>query len=278
MISLGKTYPLTVIKIVDFGYYLDAKNLGEILLPRKHAKKAFDVGDEITVFLYLDSKDRPIATMQKPKAEIGQFAYLTVTETTDFGAFVDWGLDKDVLVPVKEQKRPMVVGESYLVYLYQDKYDNRVVASAKIDKFLDQTPAEYKTNQAVDLVIANTTDLGFKAIVDHSHWGVLYRGDVFQRLSFGQYKKGFIKQVRPDGKIDLTLQGGQETRDKYAKIIENYLTNNNGFSPVNDKSDPELIYQTFGMSKAAFKRTIGGLYKSGAIKIEKQGITLLKGE
>lgn len=275
MVSLGKTYSLTVIKIVDFGYYVDAKNLGEILLPRKHAKKAFDVGDEINVFLYLDSKDRPIATMQKPKAEIGQFAYLTVTETTDFGAFVDWGLDKDVLVPVKEQKRPMQVGESYLVYLYQDKYDNRVVASTKIDKFLDQTPAEYKTNQAVDLVIANTTDLGFKAIVNHSHWGVLYRGDVFQRLSFGQYKKGFIKQVRPDGKIDLTLQGGQETRDKYAKIVENYLNKHNGFSPINDKSDPELIYQTFGMSKAAFKRTIGGLYKAGVIKIEKQGITLL---
>ncbi|MCU4675335.1 S1-like domain-containing RNA-binding protein [Catenovulum sp. 2E275] len=276
MIALGKTCTLTVLKIVDFGYYLDAAHLGEILLPKKHAKKAFEIGEKITVFLYLDSKDRPIATMQKPKAEIGQFAYLTVTETTDFGAFVDWGLDKDVFVPIKEQKRPMQIGDSHLVYIYQDKLDQRVVASSKIDKFLDQTPANYQPKQAVDLIIANTTDLGFKAIIDHKHWGVLYKGDVFQRLSFGQYKKGFIKQVRDDGKIDLTLQGGQETRDKYAKIIENYLQKNNGFAPVHDKSDPDLIYQTFGMSKAAFKRCIGGLYKAGVLTIEKDGIRLNK--
>ncbi len=274
MIALGKTCTLPVVKIVDFGYYLDAKHLGEILLPNKLAKKTFNLGDEVTVFLYLDSKDRPVATMQKPKAEIGQFAYLKVTQTTDFGAFVDWGLDKDVFVPVKEQKRPMEEDQSYLVYIYQDKLDQRVVASAKIDKFLDNEPANYKAGQAVDLIIANTTDLGFKAIIDHKHWGVLYRGDVFQRLSFGQYKKGFIKHVRADGKIDLTLQGGQETRDKYAKIIENYLAKNNGYAAVHDKSDPELIYQTFGMSKAAFKRSIGGLYKAGIITIEKQGIRL----
>lgn len=278
MISIGQTYSLEVIKVVDFGVYLDAKNLGEVLLPKKYAQKELDVGDTADVFLYLDSEDRPIATTQTPKAKVGEFAYLKVTQVTDFGAFLDWGLAKDVLVPFSEQRRPMQVDESYLVYLYLDKVDNRVTASAKIDKFLDQTPPNYKPQQAVDLIIANSTDLGFKAIVNHTHWGVLYRTEVFQRLSFGQYKKGFIKNIRPDGKIDLSLQGGQETRDKYAKIIEIYLNKHNGFAAVHDKSDPELIYQLFGMSKGAFKKTIGGLFKQGIIKIEKDGIHLIKPE
>ena len=277
MISPGMTYELVVIKGVEFGFYLDAENLGEVLLPLKYAPNDLAVGDAIEIFLYLDSEDRPVATTQKPKAMVGEFAYLKVVDTTHVGAFLDWGLDKDVLVPFAEQHRPMEVGHSYLVYLYIDKSDGRIVASSKIDKFLDdEKPHHFTPQQAVNLIIANSTDLGFKAIVNHSHWGVLYKNDVHQRLSFGQYKKGFIKHIRPDGRIDVSLQGGKETRDKYAKIILIHLNKNNGFSPVHDKSDPQLISDLFGMSKKAFKKAIGGLYKQRIISIEKDGIRLIE--
>jgi predicted RNA-binding protein (virulence factor B family) len=277
MIQIGKRYKLKVVKAVEFGFYLDAEELGEVLLPRKVAREGLSVDDVVDVFLYLDSEDRPIATTKRSKAQVGEFAYLKVVAMTGVGAFLDWGLEKDVLVPFAEQHLPMEVGHSYLVYLYVDKIDERIVASSKINKFLDdEKPHSFKPQQAVDLIIANTTDLGFKAIINHSHWGVLYKDDVFQRLSFGQYKKGFIKYVRPDGRIDLSLQGGQETRDKYAKIILNYLVAQDGFAPVHDKSDPQLISKLFGMSKGAFKKAIGGLYKSKTITIEKDGIRLVE--
>ena len=275
MIRLGRTYQLDVIKILDFGVYLDAKELGEVLLPRRYAPAYLSEGDSINVFLYLDSEDRPVATTQIPKASVGDFAYLRVLDTTHVGAFLDWGLDKDLLVPFAEQHVPMEEGRSYLVYVYIDKVDGRIAASSKIDKFIDENnPHDFKPQQAVDLIIANSTELGYKAIINHRYWGVLYKDDVFQRLSFGQNKKGFIKNVRPDGKIDLSLQGGQETRDKYADIILSYLKNKNGFAPVHDKSDPKLISELFGMSKGAFKKAIGSLYRQRMITIEKEGIRL----
>jgi len=277
MIKVGQNHTLDVVKFVDFGVYLDAKDLGDVLLPRRQVPQGIIEGDAIDVFLYLDSEDRPIATTLTPKAKVGEFAYLRVVDTNDIGAFIDWGLDKDILVPFAEQHRPMEVGHDYLVYLYLDKVDGRIVASSKVDKFLDdEKPHNFTPRQKVDLIIGNSTELGHKAIIDNSHWGVLHKSDVFQRLSFGQSKKGFIKQIRPDGKIDLTLQGGQETRDKYAKIILIYLNNQNGFAPVHDKSDPELISRLFGMSKGAFKKAIGGLYKQKIIAIEKDGIRLLE--
>ena len=276
MISIGQICELEVIKIVDFGVYLDAENLGEVLLPNKNAPDDVVVGDIIEVFLYLDSEGRPVATNQEPYAIVGEFAYLEVVDVSKVGAFLDWGLDKDVLVPFAEQHRPMEVGRSYLVYLFIG-VDGRITASSKIDKFLDDDrPHDFKPQQAVDLIIASSTELGYKAIVNHSHWGVLYKNDVFQRLSFGQSLKGFIKHIRPDGKIDLSLQGGQESRDKYSKIILNYLHKKEGFAPVHDKSDPELISDLFGMSKGAFKKAIGGLYKQRIISIEKDGIRLLE--
>lgn len=277
MISLGQTYTLGVVKIVDFGVYLDAENLGEVLLPCKHAPDEVVVGDRIDVFLYLDSEDRPIATTQIPKAKVREFACLKVVDTTIVGAFLDWGLDKDILVPFAEQHRPMEIGKSYLVYLYLDKLDNRVTASSKIDRFLDDKKNHhFKHLQPVNLIIANSTELGYKAIVNHSCWGVLYRNDVFERLSFGQQKQGFIKSIRPDGKIDLTLNGGKETRSKNAQVILTYLKNKQGFAPVHDKSEPKLISEIFGMSKAEFKKTIGGLYKQRLINIEKNGIRLIE--
>ena len=275
MIRLGHTYQLDVVKILDFGAYLDAKELGEVLLPRRYTPAYLSEGDSINVFLYLDSEDRPVATTQIPKVSVGEFAYLRVLDSTHVGAFLDWGLDKDLLVPFAEQHVPMEEGHSYLVYVYIDKVDGRIAASSKIDKFIDEdTPHDFKPQQAVDLIIANSTELGYKAIINHRYWGVLYKDDVFQRLSIGQNKKRFIKNIRPDGKIDLSLQGGQETRDKYADIILSYLKNKNGFAAVHDKSDPKLISELFGMSKGAFKKAIGSLYKQKMITIEKEGIRL----
>jgi len=277
MVKLGQTHQLEVIKALDFGFFLDAKELGEVLLPGKYAPKDLAVGSSLYVFLYLDSEDRPIATTKTPKAKVGEFAYLKAVARTHVGAFLDWGLEKDVLVPFAEQHVPMEVDKSYLVYLYLDKNDGRIVASSKIDKFIDdEEPHDFTPQQQVDLIVANSTPLGFKAIINHSHWGILYNNDVFQQLSFGQSKKGFIKRIRPDGKIDLSLQGGKETRDKYSKIILNYLEKHEGFSPLHDKSSPEIISDTFGMSKGAFKKAIGGLYKQRILSISKDGIRLLE--
>jgi len=276
MIQVGQTYNLDVVKVVDFGVYLDAKNLGEVLLPRRYAPNDLCEHDSIEVFLYYDSEDRPVATTQKPKACVGQFAYLKVLDVSSVGAFLDWGLDKDLLVPYAEQHRPMEVGSAYLVYLYLDRLDGRIVASSKIDNFIgDENGQQFKLQQRVNLIIANTTDLGYKAIVNHSHWGMLYHNEVFQRLSFGQKIVGFIKHIRPDGKIDLTLQGGQQTRDKNTQIIFTYLENHNGFAAVHDKSDPQLISELFGISKGAFKKAISGLYKQRLIRIKKDGIHLI---
>ena len=276
MISIGHVSELEVVKQVEFGFYLDAGDIGEVLLPNKYAPDDLVIGDTIEVFIYLDSEGRPVATNQEPRAVVGEFAYLEVVDTTAVGAFLDWGLDKDILVPFAEQHRPMEVGHSYLVYIFIG-IDGRIMASSKIDKFLDdEKPHDFRPQQAVDLIIANSTDLGYKAIVNNSHWGVLYKNEVFQRLSFGQSVKGFIKHVRPDGRIDLSLQGGQETRDKNAGIILNHLRKQNGFAAVHDKSDPQLISDIFGMSKGAFKKTIGGLYKQRIISIEKDGIRLIE--
>lgn len=274
--TLGQTYLFKVAKTTHFGAYLAANELGEVLLPNKHGGNNVSEGQVVEVFLYLDSEGRPIATTQKPKIQVGAFAFLRAAASTPVGMFLDWGLDKELLVPFGEQHKPMEVGHSYIVYCYIDRMDGRITASSKIDKFLpDDRPHTFKARQEVDLIIANSTNLGFKAIVDNSHWGVLYQAEVFQRLSFGQRIKGFIKHVRPDGKIDLSLQGGQQTRDKYAETIVAYLKRHQGFAPLHDKTDPKDIAAAFGISKAAFKKTIGNLYKKGVIVIQKDGIKLL---
>ncbi len=279
MTEIGKTTTLPVAKIVDFGAYLDAGELGEILLPKRRCPDDLSIGDRLEVFIYLDSNDLPIATTQRPKAEVGQFAYLKVVDVSAVGAFLDWGLDKDVLAPFGEQQRKMEVGKSYLVYLSLNAADGRIVASSKIDRFLDDDrPHDFRRGQKVDLIIANSTELGYKAIINHRYWGVLYANEVFQRLSFGQSIAGYIKRIRDDGKIDLTLQHGQETRDKNAQTVLQYLKKQGGFTALHDKSDPQQIKRLLGMSKATFKKTIGGLYKQRIIRIEKEGIRLLHGE
>lgn len=279
MLEIGHSYELEVVKRVDFGIYLDAENLGEVLLPNRVTPEGISIGDSLKVFLYLDSEDRLIATTKRARAEVGQFAFLPVVETTDFGAFMDWGLDKHLLLPFAEQHRKIEVGHSYIVYLYIDKRDKRIVASSKIDKFLeDKSPRFFKPREPVDLIVANTTELGFKAIVNHTCWGVLYKDEVFQRLSFGQSVKGFVQRIRPDGKIDLTLNGGDKSRDKNTRIIVGYLKANNGFAPFHDKTDPSIISGELGMSKGAFKKAIGNLYKQQVISIGSDGIRVLTGD
>jgi hypothetical protein len=275
MSSIGQTWTLEVLRFASPGAFLDARDLGEVLLPNKYCPENIAVGDNVPVFLYHDSEGRVIASTQVPLAKVGEFAYLEASSESDFGVFLDWGLDKDLLVPFGEQHRPMIVGKRYLVRVYINEADGRIVASSKIDKFLDgERPHTFTKGQPVELIIANTTALGFKAIVDQSHWGVLYKNEVDERLSFGQYKKGFVKFVRPDGKIDLSLDVGQEGRDRYAMTILNYLRQNDGFAPTHDKSDVALIKRLFGMSKKVFKKTIGGLYKKRLITIKADGIHL----
>lgn len=275
MIQIGKTHNLRVVKETEFGVYLDAENLDEILLPTKHAPDNVSIDDIVQVFLYLDSEDRPIATTQTPKAEVGEFAYLQVKDNTQIGAFLDWGLDKDVLVPFSEQHRPMVVGDSYIVFLYLDN-QARIAATSKIDKIvLQDGQHDFRPQQMVDLIIANSTELGFKAIVNHSHWGLLYKDELDQRLSFGQSIQGYIKHVREDGKIDLSLKSSWQIRDNHCQVIQDFLRDHNGFAPVHDKSPPDLVFDLLGMSKGQFKKTIGALYKQRVITIEENGIRLV---
>lgn len=277
MITIGNTHRLSVIRLVDFGAYLDAGNIGEVLLPRKYLPRDLSVGATVEVFLYLDSADRPVATTQQPKARVGEFACLKVVDTTAVGAFLDWGLDKDVLAPFAQQHRPMEVGRSYLVYLYLDRVDGRITASSKIDHFLeDKAPHTFAPRQLVNLIIAQTTELGFKAIINHSHWGLLYKNEVHQRLSFGQHVNGYIKGIRPDGKIDLSLQDGPQAREQNEDLIMHYLEQQHGFASLHDKSPPELIAKLFGISKSAFKKALGGLYKKRLIVIHKNGIRLTR--
>lgn len=275
MIQIGRTYGLNVVKKTEFGFYLDAENLGEILLPTKHAPDSLGIDDVVDVFLYLDSEDRPVATTQAPKAEVGEFAYLEVKDNTAVGSFLDWGLDKDVLAPFAEQHRPMVVGSSYIVFLYVDSKD-RIAATSKIDKIVrEDNDHDFRPQQEVDLIIANSTELGFKAIVDNSHWGLLYKDEVDERLSFGQSLDGYIKHIRRDGRIDLSLKSNWEIRDGYTSAIQDYLEANDGFAPLHDKSDPAEIFELLKMSKKQFKKAVGGLYKKQVITIEKDGIRLV---
>ncbi|MGB7325274.1 MAG: S1-like domain-containing RNA-binding protein [Rubripirellula sp.] len=275
MIEIGNTYCLKVVKETDFGFFLDAEDLGEILLPWKHAPDDLSVDDTVEVFLYLDSEDRPIATTQTPKVEVGEFALLKVKDNTPVGAFLDWGLDKDVLVPFAEQHRPMNVGDCCIAFLYLDN-QGRITATSKIDKVVEENDEhDFYPQQKVELIIANTTELGFKAIVDQSHWGLLHKSDVDRRLSYGQTIEGYIKRVRDDGKIDLSLKSSREIRDNSSQVIQDYLRDHDGFAPVHDKSDPEQIFDLFGMSKKQFKKAIGGLYRQKLIAIEKAGIRLV---
>ncbi len=276
MAAIGTLNELEVVKTVDFGVYLDGGSHGEILLPKRYLPENCQVGDRIEVFIYLDSEDRLVATTEKPLAMVGEFAMLKVVEITSFGAFLDWGLMKDLLVPFREQQEKMEKGKSYLVYVYLDNESQRIVATSRLDKCLGNIPVDYEAGEEVDLIIAGKTELGYKAIVDNSHWGVIYHNEVFQPLHPGEKLKGFIKQIRPDEKIDLRLdKPGYEKIDSISQGILDQMKAAGGFLPVNDKSDPDLIVKTFRTSKKNFKKAIGSLYKQHLITIEENGIRLV---
>lgn len=270
MALIGRFNSLQVVKHTDFGLYLDGGADGEILLPRRYVPKdqPSEVGDWLNVFIYLDSDDRPIATTLKPKAQVGQFASLKVVQINRIGLFLDWGLPKDLLLPHSEEKRPLQVGDYCVVYLYLDERTRRIVATARLDRYLDKTPTRYQPGQAVDLLVVEPTPLGFKAIIDGQHWGLIHKNEVFKFLRGGMREQGYIKEVRDDGKISLTLQPvGQAARDELAERILARLDEEGGVLPLGDKSPPELIARLFGVSKGSFKKAIGGLYKQGLIAI-----------
>lgn len=276
MVKLGQYNQLRVIKKIDFGFYLDGNKYGDILLPRKYAHKDTAVGDSIEVFLYLDSEDRIVATTLKPKALVGECAYLKVVEVNRIGAFMDWGLPKDLLVPFNQQQKPMEKGYSYTVYVYVDELSERIAASSRLEDHLIDEPVQLKPKQPVDLMIYGKSDLGFKAVVDGRYLGQLFKNEVFRSLHYGEKLQGFIKKVRTDGKIDLTLQlATHKTRDSLAESILRHLNENDGVSTLTDKSPADNIYNAFGVSKTAYKKALGLLYKNRQIEIDKHQITLL---
>ncbi len=276
MLEIGKINILKVNRETDNGVYLEAGDHGEILMPKKFVTDQVKEKGEAEVFVYTDSEDRLVATTETPLAMVGEFACLTVKATSSFGAFLDWGLPKDLLVPYREQRSKMVEGNSYWVYIYLDLLSNRVAASAKLNKFLDNTPPEYEVGQEVDLIIMDETDLGYKAIVNSEHSGMLYKNQIFKSLEVGGKTKGYVSKIRSDEKIDLLLEKpGYEKVDAFSEKILVELKENRGFMAVSDKSSPEMIYAMFGISKKNFKKAIGGLYRKKLITFESDGIKLI---
>lgn len=278
MAYIGRFNRLTVSKLVDHGVYLDASWMGTILLPKRQVPEDCAVGDSVGVFIYLDSEDRYIATTTRPKAQVGEVACLEVLQVNRVGAFLDWGLPKDLLVPFNQQPQPaMEVGKSYLVYVHVDEEGKRILGSALLNKFIEKEPSGYKAGQAVDLAVSEKTDLGYSCVIDHQFWGLLFYSDVVKPLRIGQSVKGYIKRVREDGKVDLSLQApGFAKVDDLTKRVLRALKDNDGFLALSDKSSPEAIADKFGVSKKSYKMTIGNMYKNKLISIESGGIRLLE--
>lgn len=276
-LKLGQKNTLKATWKVDFGMYLEGGGYeGKILLPERYVPEDLEVGDEIEVFLYLDNEERLIATTQEPKAMVGDFAYLEVAWVNEFGAFLDWGLMKDLFCPFREQKRRMQQGLSYIVHVHIDEDSYRIMASAKVEKFIESLPAEYSVGQEVDLLVWQKTDLGFKVIIDNNYAGLLYDSQVFTQLHTGDKVRGFISNIRPDGKVDCALQknGREHTTDFSAKLLK-YLEARGGRCWLGDKSSAEEIKAQFGVSKRTYKQAIGNLYKRHLIEITENGIVLL---
>ena len=273
MTKIGKLNTLKVERIVDFGVYLNGEQLGDILLPSNSVPDGCKEGDEVEVFIYCDSSDELIATTQKPKAMVGELAYLRVQNINFVGAFLDWGLSKDLLVPFDEQLKRMEEGEKYIVYIYQEPGHIRLAASSKLEKFLNETKAKYAVRDEVDLLIFDESELGYKAVINRAHTGLLYHDDIYTPIDIGDELTGYIKQIRADGKIDLSLQKpGYQKVDSLSDKVMTKLKENDGFLPVGDKSEPEIIYEMFGVSKKKYKQALGDLYKKRKIIFDKNGI------
>lgn len=275
-IKLGDYNHMTVVKKVDFGFYLDGGDEGEILLPQRYVPKGLKVDDEIDVFVYLDQDERPVATTEKPHAKVGDFAYLEVKWVNEYGAFLGWGLMKDVFCPFREQKKRMQLGESYIVHLHVDEESYRIVASAKVEHYLADDKPQYKHGEEVELLVWQKTDLGFKVIIDNKYPGLLYQDQIFQYIHTGDRMKGYVGNVRPDDKIDVTLQktGRQQTTD-FAEVLYQYLLDNDGVCDLGDKSEADDIYERFHVSKKVYKKAVGDLYKRRLITVSPMSISLV---
>ncbi|WP_028911932.1 S1 RNA-binding domain-containing protein [Prevotella sp. MA2016] len=281
MLTLGDYNTLKIVKSVDFGLYLDGGEEGEILLPQRYVTKDMHIGDEISVFIYLDQEERPVATTEHPYAKVGEFASLEVAWVNQFGAFLNWGLMKDIFCPFREQKKRMEQGQRHIVYIKVDEDSYRLMATAKVEKYLS-TPTvkdlpSLQHGAEVDILVWQKTDLGFKVIINNKFQGLIFENQIFQPLHSGLKLKAYVDHVRQDGKIDIVLQptGRQQTLD-FAETLLRYLYENDGYCNLGDKSAAELIYDRFQVSKKAYKKAVGDLYKRRLITIEPDGIRLVK--
>ena len=276
-IEIGKFNQLEVIKATEQGLYLDAYEEGSVLLPNRYVPDGLEVGDQVEVFLYFDSDDLLIATTETPKAQVGSCALLKVIDTNRVGAFLDWGLAKDLLVPFSEQQHPMRLGQSYVVYVRHDLESNRILASSKLSRYLDEESPWLKPQQAVDLMICDKTELGYKAIINNTCLGLIFHGDAFRPLAMGERLPGFIKGIRADGKIDLIIsQRSAQGDTQLENQILDYLKAQGGEGSLTDKSAPDAIYSEFKVSKKKYKNALGALYKKKQILIFPDRICLNK--
>ncbi|WP_375324314.1 S1 RNA-binding domain-containing protein [Flagellimonas sp. GZD32] len=276
MIELGNYNTLKVLRSTSVGLFLGDDEETEILLPNKYVPEDFKIDAELEVFCYLDNNERPIATTLKPKIIRNGFAYLEVKEVGTYGAFLDWGLEKQLLVPFREQTLRMEEGKKYVVHCYMDEESMRLTGSGKVDKFLSNEDVDYEVNAAVDILVQRKTPLGWEVIVDNRHKGLIFDSDIYQPISVGNQLKGYVKNVRDDKKIDISLQPiGAKMLEPTAKIIFEELEKNNGFLPLHDKSSPDEIKSKLHLSKKAFKKGVGILYRQRKINIQDDGIYLL---
>ncbi len=273
MIALGKFNTLEVLRDTSVGLFLGDEEGNDVLLPNKYVLETYKVGDKLTVFCYLDYDERLIATTLEPHIIVNEFQLLQVAEVNEYGAFLDWGLEKHLLVPFREQRSKMQEGQWYVVFCYLDEKSNRLVASNKLDKFLNNDNLTVRVREEVELVVTRQTDLGWEVIINNQHKGLVYFNEVFKKIAVGDIVAGCIKTIRRDGKIDVSLQPlGEKILEPAANKIYKIMMANGGFLPLHDKSDPELIKKELQMSKKTFKKGIGTLYKAHKIKIEKDGI------
>lgn len=276
MVQVGKVHTLAVVSIAEFGVYLEGEEHGKILLPGNNVPRGTEIGHKIKVFVYWDSEDRIIATTSMPKAQVGEFALMRCAATNEVGSFMDWGISKDLFVPFREQKVRLVEGEYYVVRVYEDPVSDRLVGSTKLHQFYDKTPEAFEYNQEVDLLILYRIDLGYVALIDQRYQGMIYHGEVFKPLRKGDRVKGYVKNIRDDGKVDLSLQPqGFLATDAASEQISDYLATHGGSMTITDNSAPGEIYQVFGMSKKQFKKALGALLKQGRISISHVKVTLL---
>lgn len=273
MIVLGTYNTLEILRDTSVGLFLGDGEGNDILLPNKYVPESYEIGQSMTVFCYLDHSERPVATNLEPEVLVNEFQLLKVVEVNEFGAFMDWGLEKHLLVPFREQRSKMQEGHWYVVYCYLDQQSNRLVASNKIDRFLSNDTLSVKEGDVVDLLVSRKTDLGYEVIINNLHKGLVYNNEIFKTIAIGDNTKGVIKKIRPDNKLDVSLQPlGENILEPAAQKIYEQLIAHGGFLGLHDKSDPELIKQELQMSKKVFKKGIGTLYKARKIEIRDDGI------